>query len=286
MLKDILQGKTVRHPLHPFLVHFPIGLFILSFLLDMGRSFWPEISGLPEGAFYSMAAGLIAALVAAVPGFVDYVDLRRDHPARKIAIAHMLLNLIVVAIYAANVGIRKFQPQSVSTSFTPILLSTAGIVVLSVSGHLGGKLVFDNGISIGRHRRKSRLPDHTIVASASAPANAQDDYLRVASDSDLSDGETLRVEVNGTILVLARSNGNLFAFQEFCTHRFGPLSEGCILEHEIECPWHRSRFDMQTGKVTSGPAKTNLKCFEVVVRNGAIFVSRHSRPEADLDPGI
>ena|SRR5687768_966368 len=282
MLKAILQGKPLRHPLHPFLVHFPIGLFVLSFLLDIVRSIWPRIEGLSEGAFYSMAAGVVTALISAVPGFEDYTDIRRDHPARKIAVAHMVLNLIVVALYAANIAVRKSQP---SGSYTPILLSAAAILLLSVSGHLGGKLVFDYGISVGRHRRKTPLPDHTIVIRES-PANAQDDYVKVASNSDLSDGETLRINLNGTVLVLARSKGNLFAFQEFCTHRFGPLSEGCIHDGEIECPWHRSRFDMRSGKVTSGPAKTNLKSFDVVVRSGAIFVSQNPRPDTAYDPSI
>ena len=36
MLKSFLQGKPIRHPLHPVLIHFPIGLFVLSLLLDLG----------------------------------------------------------------------------------------------------------------------------------------------------------------------------------------------------------------------------------------------------------
>src|SRR5204862_5876114 len=85
MLKDILQGKPLRHPLHPFLVHFPIGLFVLSFLFDIAGRIWPQARALSESAFYSIVTGVVMALIAAVPGFVDYADIRRDHPARKIA---------------------------------------------------------------------------------------------------------------------------------------------------------------------------------------------------------
>ena len=66
-MKDFLQGKPLGHPLHPFLVHFPIALFIFSFVLDLARLAWPAVSGLSQGAFCSMAAGLAMALVAAVP---------------------------------------------------------------------------------------------------------------------------------------------------------------------------------------------------------------------------
>jgi nitrite reductase/ring-hydroxylating ferredoxin subunit/uncharacterized membrane protein len=269
MIKDILQGKPVRHPLHPFLVHFPIGLFTLSLLLDVGARLWPDIPGLERGAFYSMAAGVVMALLAAVPGFVDYTDIRRDHPARKIANAHMLLNLLVIGVYAVNLGVRN-QPEE-RLGWLPLVLSLAAYALLGVSGHLGGKMVFDDGIAVGRHRRETRLPSETLRAVATDSAG---EFVRVAQERDLRDGETLRVDVEGTIVVVARFDGQLLAFQEFCTHRFGPLSEGCMRDGEIECPWHRSRFDMRTGKVTEGPARLDLKTYRVKAVGGHILVAK------------
>src|SRR5438270_10154465 len=99
MLKDILEGKPLRHPLHPMLVHFPIGFFILSLLLDLGSFAFPRVPNLVLGSFYAMALGIVTALLAAVPGFVDYTDIRADHPAKRTATAHMTLNLILVALY-------------------------------------------------------------------------------------------------------------------------------------------------------------------------------------------
>lgn len=277
MLKDILQGKPLRHPLHPFLIHFPIGLFVLSLLLDIAARFWPEIEGLSEGAFYSMAAGVVTALLAAVPGFVDYTGIRRDHPARKIAVAHMVLNLVVVGLYAVNLGVRKSQAATLPPSTLPLILSIIAVGLLTISGHLGGKLVFDNGISVGRHRRKTRLPERTLKLTGDPASEALDGLVRVARESELADGETLRVQLDGTVIVIARSEGALHAFQEFCTHRFGPLSEGCMKDGEIVCPWHRSRFAMSTGEVTRGPAKENLKTFQVVSRDGEIYLSTPQR---------
>jgi nitrite reductase/ring-hydroxylating ferredoxin subunit/uncharacterized membrane protein len=275
MLKDLLQGKPLRHPLHTFLVHFPIGLFVLSLLLDIAARVWPGVNGLSEATFYSMVTGISMALIASIPGFVDYSEIRRDHPARKSALAHMLLNLLVVTLYTINAVLRWNTQGYRGASFLPLFLSFASVGLLSISGHLGGKLVFDDGISIGRHRRKTRTPTATLrVDSTLGP------LIGIAKEADLADGETMRVQLDGLVIVVAKSEGKIFAFQEFCTHRFGPLSEGCIRAGEIECPWHRSRFDMRTGKVTHGPAKENLKSFDVTVRDGEILVSREPRAEA------
>jgi nitrite reductase/ring-hydroxylating ferredoxin subunit len=82
----------------------------------------------------------------------------------------------------------------------------------------------------------------------------------------------LRAEINGEVMTIARIDNRVFAIQEFCTHRFGPLSEGTFHGFDVQCPWHKSRFDVRTGKVTNGPAKLDLKTFRVETRNGKICV--------------
>src|SRR5207302_7823579 len=107
LLKDLLEGKPLRHPIHPMLVHFPIGFLVLSFVLDLVSLAFPEVPSLVRGSFYAMLFGVIAALLAAVPGFVDYSDIRRDHPGKVTAIRHMTLNLMVFAIYGFTLWTRS-----------------------------------------------------------------------------------------------------------------------------------------------------------------------------------
>jgi nitrite reductase/ring-hydroxylating ferredoxin subunit len=66
--------------------------------------------------------------------------------------------------------------------------------------------------------------------------------------------------------------GQAYAFQEFCTHRHGPLSEGAFEGTDVICPWHCSKFDVRTGKVTAGPAKIDLRTFRVEEREGKIWI--------------
>ncbi len=152
----------------------------------------------------------------------------------------------------------------------PLVLSIIAVTIISFSGYLGGILVYDNGIGVGRHRRRSPLPKSTLLAGAEQ--KDPHGFIPIVSESALSEGQTLRVDAAGTIMALVRLGGQVYAFQEFCTHRHGPLSEGCFQDAQVRCPWHNSRFDIRSGKVTQGPAKIDLKVFEVQVRQGQIWV--------------
>src|SRR5437762_9013103 len=123
MLKDFLEGKPFRHPLHPMLVHFPIGLFFLSLLLDIASFAFPNVPNLVLASFYAISLGVVAALLVAVPGFDDYTDIRRDHPGKRTATAHMILKLIVVALYAIYVAVRFFADVECKVHSSASLLS-------------------------------------------------------------------------------------------------------------------------------------------------------------------
>ncbi|MCI0393566.1 MAG: Rieske 2Fe-2S domain-containing protein [Chloroflexi bacterium] len=268
MFKELLQGKPFGHPLHPALVHLPIGLFILTLLLDLGSLAQPG-NGLVRGAFYTLIGGVATALLAAIPGLVDWSDIRQDHPAKKTATLHLALNLTVVGLNGVSLILRYGSLDAGATPAAPLALSLLAVVILSYSGYLGGTLVYTDGIAVGRHRRHTATPRQTVHLSAEQRAGR---FVPVARADQLGEGETLRAEVDGTVMTIVKVDGRFYAFQEFCTHRFGPLSEGSLRDHEIMCPWHRSCFDVRTGQVTQGPAKTDLKTFEVAVANGQIQV--------------
>jgi nitrite reductase/ring-hydroxylating ferredoxin subunit/uncharacterized membrane protein len=278
MLRDFLQGKPFHHPLHTALVHFPIGLFALSLLLDGATLLLEPANALVQGAFYTMAGGIGLALLAAIPGLVDWAAIRADHPGKKIATTHMLLNLAAVGLYALNLSLRAGTLDSATSPGWPFALSLIGIGILSVSGYLGGRLVYEDGIAVGRHRRRTDTPRETIYVSAAGLGHARDGLAPVAEADGLGEGETLRVELDGEMMTIVRLNGEFYAFQEFCTHRYGPLSEGSFQDGQVRCPWHRSCFDVRTGKVTQGPAKEELKTYAVVVKEGIIHIRAPTSP--------
>jgi len=181
MIKALLEGKPFGHPLHPALVHLPIGLFVFSLLLDLATILTDAGNELVRGAFYVMVFGIVAALLAAIPGFVDRADIRKDHPAMKTATTHMWLNLTAVVLYVINAVIRYGALDQNTTPTVPLVLSIVGVGILSFSGYLGGTMVYNDGIAVGRHRRHTDTAKETIRVSAGAPG----EFVPVASVSNL-----------------------------------------------------------------------------------------------------
>lgn len=137
------SASIAKHPLHPMLIVFPIGLWVFSFVADLiglvaGSAAWGTT------AFYTMVGGLVGALAAAVPGFIDFLTIR-DTETRTTAWAHMLINLSVVALYAVNLWLRTWSPPLV---VLPVVLSAIAVVLLTISGWLGGELVYVRGMGV------------------------------------------------------------------------------------------------------------------------------------------
>jgi nitrite reductase/ring-hydroxylating ferredoxin subunit/uncharacterized membrane protein len=270
MIQRFLQGKSIGHPLHPLLVHFPIAFFTLSIVLDAGSIIAPAVSLLSAAAAYTLIIGVITAFVASVPGFVDFVTIREDHPGKRTAQTHMLLNLAAVGVYVVSLFVR-FSASTFDRARGPaIAFSAIAYALIVVSGYLGGTLVYDDGIAVGRHRRWSRTPRVTLKADIRA---GDSEFVEVADFARLKERETLRVELARQVIAVVKLDGNVYAFQEFCTHRFGPLSEGSFQNGIVQCPWHRSCFDVRAGKVVRGPAKVDLKTYPVRIENSKIFIS-------------
>jgi nitrite reductase (NADH) small subunit len=72
-------------------------------------------------------------------------------------------------------------------------------------------------------------------------------FLKVAKAADVEPGCGKSFEVNGKRIALFNVEGALYAIDDTCTHRGGPLSEGELNGNEVSCPWHGARFDVTSG---------------------------------------
>jgi 3-phenylpropionate/trans-cinnamate dioxygenase ferredoxin subunit len=94
----------------------------------------------------------------------------------------------------------------------------------------------------------------------------------IGKASDVPEGEARVFEAEGVRLAVSRVHGSYYAIDDLCTHDDGPLGEGCLIGHEIECPRHGARFDVRTGEVRRMPAAYPVNAYKTWVRDGQIVV--------------
>lgn len=151
------------HPIHPMLVTVPIGLFVATLVADVayqtsGNVFFYDV------AWWTMAGGIVGALAAAVPGLLDYFYVAQHTRARATATAHMIINLTVVAVYAASLYLRMDHEALTGTMWGVAFgLEVLSIAALSASGWLGGELVFRFGLGVEREAMRISMLDEDRV---------------------------------------------------------------------------------------------------------------------------
>jgi 3-phenylpropionate/trans-cinnamate dioxygenase ferredoxin subunit len=100
-----------------------------------------------------------------------------------------------------------------------------------------------------------------------------DGFVRACGLNELPDQGLLAVEVNEVPMVIARSDGEVFALAEFCTHEDVSLADGEVYDRTVECWLHGSCFDLRTGKPTGPPASKPLATYPVRIDGDDVFVA-------------
>lgn len=107
------------------------------------------------------------------------------------------------------------------------------------------------------------------------------------ADTFLQDGEMRRIELEGKPVVLARSQGQYYAFGGKCTHYGAPLNEGVLKGHTLICPWHHACFDIRSGLRLEPPALNDLPHYPVQIQDGLVHVTlphdNLTEPQAKMD---
>ena len=150
-----------KHPIHPMLIPFPIALWIFSLVCDviymagLGDAIWQDM------ALYTMIGGLLGALAAAVPGYLDYRSIT-DSAVKRVGFWHMATNLSIVVLFALNILLRLlWEAENI-----PIILSIVAVTLLGLSGWLGGELVYVHGVAVEPHADpKGKKQEQNRVAS-------------------------------------------------------------------------------------------------------------------------
>jgi nitrite reductase (NADH) small subunit len=107
------------------------------------------------------------------------------------------------------------------------------------------------------------------------------EFNDVAALAELPVGTTRQVLLEGRKVAIYRTARGVFASDDRCPHRGGPLSEGDVMGNEIVCPWHLWSFDVETGENPAGP-DCALVLHQVRIEGDRILVKLS--PDAPTDP--
>lgn len=125
---------------------FPLALLVLSPVSDI-------VGAITRDAFWSRAAfwlaflGTIAAIVAAVPGFIDWLAVPGGTRAKRVGVIHLAVNLTAVALFVISV-ILRFEHGADAFHAIAFVLALVGALVVLVGGWFGGELVERLGVGI------------------------------------------------------------------------------------------------------------------------------------------
>ena len=242
------------HPIHPMLIPFPFAFLTGAWGFGVAGAV-SDNEDLKTVSRYLVPAGLVAGLVAAVPGLVDYLgSVPPESSARERATRHALLNVASLALFAAGWLAGRTRHDRVK-----LAVQSVGTASLCAGGWMGGTLSFRNQIGVDhRYANAGKWQEARIDPDDGAAIE------EVAHGLDVN--QMKLVHVGGTRVAVGRTGKGYVAFQDRCTHKGGPLSDGTLMCGTVQCPWHGSQFDVHTGEVMAGPAEKDIETYDVHTR--------------------
>ncbi|MEJ7812662.1 MAG: DUF2231 domain-containing protein [Gemmatimonadaceae bacterium] len=144
------------HPIHPMLIPFPFALWTTSVLADLYAAVRDQFHYI---GYWLAVAGCAGAVLAAIPGLVDYFTIiPQGTRAKRTGLWHGALNIMALAFFIISITAR---PDPAFMNYWAYLASGLGLLLIAVSGWLGGSLVYDHKVGV---------PDVELDAGAAGTA--------------------------------------------------------------------------------------------------------------------
>ena len=255
------------HPIHPMLIVYPFAFLTGAFGFSVAAAMRGRNRDLENVSQRLIPVGVAAGLLAAVPGLLDYLHaVPPQSSGKRRAATHALLNTSALGLFTMSwlLG-RRGQTRSVS-----LTLQGLGSAAMSVAGYMGGTLVYRNQIGVD-HRyanagkwREEHMPSQALLPSEPGSTAPPPDLAALTAAGDGLDVDQMKLlHVGDRRIAVGRTEDGIAAFDDRCTHRGGPLSDGVLICGTVQCPWHGSQFDVHTGEVKCGPATDPIGTYEV-----------------------
>ena len=142
VLVSALHGEPLGHPLHPILVHLPLGGWMIAGWLDFApkpKNADPE--GAARAADLALTLGTLGAVGTLASGWTDWSNTRAQ--ARRTGVIHGLLNETAFILSGTSILLRRRGHRRLGKA-----LSGTGLVLALAGGFLGGQLVYRHGLGV------------------------------------------------------------------------------------------------------------------------------------------
>lgn len=75
----------------------------------------------------------------------------------------------------------------------------------------------------------------------------------------------------GCVAVIRTADDEVFALDDRCPHKGGPLSQGIVHGASVTCPMHNWVISLESGSAT-GADEGRVRTYAVMVKHGRIFI--------------
>jgi nitrite reductase/ring-hydroxylating ferredoxin subunit/uncharacterized membrane protein len=254
LIRDFLNGRWLGHPIHAVMTDVPIGILLLLILFD--------VLGFRDAAAITLGVGILALVGAALAGLSDYAD--TDGLARTRATLHGTTMLTALVVYLISFALRLGSAAYGSTA--AVWLSVIGFLILTAGAYVGGDVVYVLGNMVSRHAFRAAAGGGTKWI-AMEPAELE-------PDGSIPQNRPVKAKLGASSLVLVRQGERILALHDICAHAGGSLSEGKLVDGQVECPLHYSRYRLADGAVVRGPSVYDQPAYEVRPKEGGGWEAR------------
>jgi nitrite reductase/ring-hydroxylating ferredoxin subunit len=255
--KDFLHGTWLGHPLHPVIVHVPVGSWLSAGVLD-------AVPPLRPAATLLIGTGVAASVPAALTGAADWSE--QEIGVRRLGAIHASLNTLALGLYVGSLVARAKGRGGVGR-----LLSYGGLGLAATSAGVGGHMSYAQASGASH--------------AATAARGLGSDWMDLGPLDDFPEGRpTLRTGTGGSAevpLAAVRRGSRVDVFIGSCAHLGGALQDGTVEEVRgrtcLVCPLHGSAFDLDDGEPRRGPAAVPQEKLEVRMSAGRVQARLPSR---------